>query len=79
MRNKLDLLQPLVQNRVVFFVISESKLDNSFPVAQFGNSGYITPYRFDRHSNDGGTLLYIREDIPSKTLHVFKLPKEGFF
>ena len=58
-------------------MISESKLDNSFPVAQFEISGYTTPYRFDRNRNGSRILLSIREDIPSKTLHVFKV--EGFF
>ena len=28
------------------------------------------PYRFDRNSNGGGLLLYVREDIPSKFLQV---------
>ena len=55
----------------------ESKFDNSFPVAQFEISRYATPYRFDKNSYDGGILLYIRGDIPSKPLHVFKLPVKG--
>ena len=31
---------------------------------------YGIPYRFDRNSNGGGLLLYVREDIPSKFLKV---------
>ena len=58
-----------VQNKVDIFIISESKLDNSFPVAQFEISGYTTPYRFDRKSNGGGILLYVKDDIPSKPLN----------
>ena len=79
LRNTFDLLRPLVQNKVDFFMISESKLDNSIPVAQFKIFGYISPYRFDRKINGGGILLYIREDIPSRILRVFKLPTQGFF
>ena len=60
-------------------MISESKLINSFPVAQFESCGYTIPYIFDRDSNGGGILFYIGEDIPSKTLHVFKVPVEGLF
>ena len=33
LRNKYDLLRLIVQNRVDISMISESKLDNSFPVA----------------------------------------------
>ena len=58
-----------VQNKVDIFIISESKLDNSFPVAQFETSGYTTSYRFDRKSNGGGILLYVKHDIPSKPLN----------
>ena len=72
------MLRPLVHGRVVIFMISESKVNNSFPVTQFEISGYTTPCRFDRNNNGGGILLNIREDIPSKTLHIFKLPMEGF-
>ena len=51
-------------------MISETKLDESFPVGQFLIDGYSVPYRFDRDGNDGGILFYIREDIPSKLLSI---------
>ena len=50
------------------FLISETKLDDSFPTAQFLIKGFNAPYRFDRNSKGGGLLLYIREDLPSKVL-----------
>ena len=49
-------------------MISETKLDDSFPSSQFLIKGFSVPYRFDRNSNGGGLFLYIREDIPSKIL-----------
>ena len=49
-------------------MISEKKLDESFPSGQFLLDGCSVPYHFDRDGNGGGTLLYIREDIPSKLL-----------
>ena len=60
-------------------MISVPKLDNSFSVAQFQMPGYSLLHRFDRNSNGDGILLHVKEDIPSKTLHVFKLLMEGFF
>ena len=50
------------------FLISETKLDDSFPTAQVLIKGFSGPYRFDRNSKGGGLLLYIREDVPSKIL-----------
>ena len=59
-------------------MISETKLDESFPVGQFLMDGYSVPYRLDRDGNGGGILLYIREDIPSKLLSINR-NIEGFF
>ena len=50
------------------FLISDTKLDDSFLSAQFKIEGFITPYRYDRNDKGGGFLLYIREDIPSRLL-----------
>ena len=49
-------------------LISESKLDDSFPSAQFLLNGFSKPYRLDRCFNGGGILLYIRDDIPARLL-----------
>ena len=49
-------------------MISESKLDNSFPYGQFLVDEFHTPLRFDRNKNVGRILLYLREDIPAKIL-----------
>ena len=46
-------------------MISETKLDETFPAAQFSLQGFCDPYRIDRNRNGGGIMLYIREDIPS--------------
>ena len=59
----------MVKGFVDIFLISESKLDDSFPEGQFIIDVYHAPFRFDRHGNGGGFLLYIREDIPGKVLH----------
>ena len=62
-------------------MISETKIDETFPESQFLIDGYSSPYRLDRTSKGGGLLLYIRSDIPSKRiktnlqLNTF----EGFF
>ena len=47
-------------------LVSETKLDDSFPALQFLMSGFCKPYRLNRCSNGWGFLLYIREDIPSR-------------
>ena len=51
-------------------MISETKIDASFPIGQFLLNGYSTSFRLDRNAHGGGILLYVREDIPSKLLLV---------
>ena len=67
-RNKFDSLVRMLHNNLDILLISETKIDSSFPTAQFQIQGYTT-YRLDRNTNDGGILLYIREDIPSTQLN----------
>ena len=57
-------------------LISETKLDSSFPLKQFYIDGFTIPYRLGRNQNGGGNMLYIREVIPSKTLTEIKLDNE---
>ena len=59
-------------------MIPETKLDPSFPTGQFHIHDFSEPYRFDKSSNGGGILLYIREDIPSKLIFT-KMTIEEFF
>ena len=58
----------MLNKNIDIFLISETKLDDSFPSAQFKIEGFITPYRYDKKDNGGGLLLHIREDIPSSLL-----------
>ena len=50
-------------------MISETKLDDSFPAAQFLLHGFSAPYRLDRNSKGGEILLYVTEYIPSRLLN----------
>ena len=39
-RNKFDLLINIIKNEIDIFMISETKIDNSFPISQFTMTGY---------------------------------------
>ena len=52
-------------------LLSETKLDGSFPIARFSLNGFSKPYR--GCSNRGGILLYVRDDIPSRLLTDYKI------
>ena len=63
-RNKFELLSEQVRGNVDVLMISETKIDDSFPIGNFLIHGFSPPYRLDRDSKGGGIMLYIREDIP---------------
>ena len=67
-RNKFDSLFFMIEDNADILLISETKLDDSFPSGQFKICGFSMPYRYDRNSMGGGLLLYIRDHIPTKLL-----------
>ena len=67
----------MIKDNIDILLISETKIDTSFPTAQFLIEGF-TIYRRDRDANGGGLLLYVREDIPSTLLNI-DCSIEGFY
>ena len=47
-------------------MLTETKLDDTFPLGQFYVEGFTMPNRLDRNRNGGGVINYVMEDIPSK-------------
>ena len=70
LRNKFEALQYIINRNLDIILLSEAKLDDSFPSAQFMLKNFGVPDRLNRNSNGGGLLLYVCEDIPSKVLKV---------
>ena len=78
-RNKFEEFISQVKGTVDVLMIFETKIDDSFPVANFLIDGFNQPYRIDRNSSGGEIMLWVREDIPSNLLKVKSLPIEGFY
>ena len=64
-RNKFDLLAKGIKGMVDVLMVSETKIDETFPSRQFYIEGFTPPYRLDQNCHGGGILVYVREDIPS--------------
>ena len=63
-------------------MVSETKIDDTFPLAQFCLEAYSTPYRLDRTCKGGRLLLYVRDNIPSTQIKLKFIENksfEGFF
>ena len=59
-------------------MISETKLDESFPSMQFNFDGYNI-FRSDQNAKGDGILMYVRDDIPCKLIPMRSSTIEGFF
>ena len=73
---KFDALSYIIQDNIDILVVSETKLDPTFPACQFKIPGYSMPFRRDRNRNGGGVMIFVREDISSKLLVRHNLPDD---
>ena len=62
-------------------MISETKLDGSFPTSQFEIEGFSSPYRLDRDSHGGGIMIFFTDYLPCRRIESHKLlgNVEGMF
>ena len=60
-------------------MVSETKLDKSFPVGQLLINGYGPPTRLDRDIHGGGLMFFVRENIHCKLLSLENKPMKGFY
>ena len=57
-RNKFHLLTDNISDKIDILMISETKLDNSFPKSEFMLPGYTEPYRIERIAMVGYVALH---------------------
>ena len=58
-RNTFEFLEDVINRNLDIILLSETKLYNLFPSAQFILKGHGAPYMFDRNSKDDGLLFCI--------------------
>ena len=77
LRNKFDQLKILVQDKMHILVVTESKLDDTFPDSQFHIPGYKYKVHFRKGRNKlgGGITVFVRNDIPCKKSDV-RIPED---
>ena len=80
--SKFEPLESLIKDNIDILLVSETKLDETFPSGQFVIKGYGKPIRLDRNrGHGGGVLFFIHDDLPCRELKSHKLPGnvEGIF
>ena len=77
-RNKFEFLAKQIKGKIDILMISESKIDESFPQGNFLIDGFSSPYRLDGDSKGGGIMLYVREIYPQTFLRQITNPLKVF-
>ena len=75
-RNKFSSILHLIDKNLVIFAIAETKLDSLFPESQFILSEIRKPFPLDVTNRKGALLMFVNNDIPSKDLRGFHLPRD---
>ena len=74
-RNKFEtLVSPVTSDNIL--MISETKIDESFPLSQFMIDGFSILYRCDRKAYGGRIWVYFRNNITAKLLELENLPSD---
>ena len=66
------MVSRMIKDNIYVLMVSEAKLDSSFPLLQFIIEGNGLPFRYDRSSHGGCILFFVSEDISAKktnTMH----------
>ena len=66
--NKFEPLVSMVKDSLDLLVVTESKLDDTFPHDQFQIEGFSRPIRLDRDRNGGGVIIFIRDGLTCREL-----------
>ena len=67
-RNKFDRVRAAIVNYVDIFIAAETKINESFPAAQFAIDGFHKSLRLDATNKSGGLLVYISSYLPLRQL-----------
>ena len=70
LRNWFDLLTYQIENNKNLLMITETKLEENFPISQFFINSFSSPFRLDHDRNGGGILLCISEDIIKTFIYI---------
>ena len=73
LRNKIVNLREMIFELLLdYLVLSETKIDQSFPTAQFHIKGYEVRARRDRDKHEGGLMEFVKNGFFSKRLKEYE-------
>ena len=74
--SKLESLKDLIKDKLDILVVTETKIDESYPTSQFSIDGFSTPFRLDRNKSGGGVMIYVKEHLLCVEIPFQNKPKD---
>ena len=72
-RNKIsDIREVFGKLKLDYFVLSGTKIDESFPLVLFNIHDYEIRNRRDREKHGGGLIEFVRKGFPTKTMKEYE-------
>ena len=50
-QNQLEIIEEVISNKIALLLLSETNVDDKFPLSQFIFERFTPPYKFDRIKN----------------------------
>ena len=75
-RNKFKNMSSLISENVEILIVAETKLDSSFPTAQFLIPGFHQPFQLGINRQSCSLLVYVKGSIPARVLTSFSTPAD---
>ena len=72
----MNYLKESIKNMFDVFMLSECKLDMSFPDTQFQIANYNNMFRKDRNKSGGGLFFYVNQDLNCKIVNTYNFPTD---
>ena len=71
LKSKFEMLRKIAKDKLGILLISDTKVNPSFPSSQFEIVGFSSTFQFDRNTS-GGIMLFVQREISSKLLSKYK-------
>ena len=76
-RNKFDSVRAALVDYVDISIAAETKINKSFPTAQFAIDGFHRTLRLDATDKSEGLLVYVRSYLPLRQLTKHKIASKS--
>ena len=78
---KFEDLRYVIKDKMDVLVLTETKIDDSYPTSHYFIEGFSPPFRLDRNANGGGVMIYVSDLIPCNQVEFLSRPNdvEGIF